>query len=159
MAFKPVFENKEDKLMAEVEKRLNNILAERDKIAKDVADKAKTEKESGVVKIQKALEEIKATTIKTAEVAKKAEENDILCPTCHKGHIHKLSSDGMVAKCTGEGCTEEYILVPKSSDYKCIGCGLPIKKLPGDKQLDDCPFCGSTKAKKFDFTMVRKQTK
>lgn len=86
--------------------------------------------------------------------------DDILCPTCNKGHIHKMETDktGLVHKCTGPGCGEEYVMVNKKADYKCLRCNGPLKKPSEGKELDSCPFCGSTRAVHFDWGKLWKAT-
>ena len=91
--------------------------------------------------------------------------DDIDCPTCNKGHVHKMTSDGLTLKCTGDKCNEEFILMPKHADYVCDECGLPMKKPPEGNKIEGCPFCGNKKALliengipslKFDFTKKKK---
>ena len=80
------------------------------------------------------------------------DEDMIKCPTCHTGHVHALKSDGLVYKCTGPDCNEEFVMVPKTAGYKCAGCGGPIKRPEDPKyNLDACPFCGGKKAVKFNW--------
>jgi predicted RNA-binding Zn-ribbon protein involved in translation (DUF1610 family)/DNA-directed RNA polymerase subunit RPC12/RpoP len=95
--------------------------------------------------------------IATVEQVKDNHTHDgISCPTCKGGHVHKVESDksGLVYKCHGDKCGFEAVLVPMTADFKCNGCGAPIKK-PDDpvkeKEMEGCPFCKSKKAFKFDW--------
>lgn len=79
-------------------------------------------------------------------------EDIITCPTCHTGHVHYMQKDGVAYKCNGPKCGKEFIMVDKTADYKCAGCGAPIKKPEDDKlKMDACPFCHGKKATKFDW--------
>lgn len=75
------------------------------------------------------------------------------CPTCHKHEI-KVNSNKMTGVCTGEGCNAEVAIVPKNSDFKCLNCGIPIKK-PKEGSLEGCPFCGNDKATEFDWSPIK----
>lgn len=87
-------------------------------------------------------------------------DSDISCPECGIGHIHQLkesesggSGSGLVYKCTGPNCGEEYVMISKNSDFKCATCGVPIKRpSEGSKiQVSSCPFCSGRKAAKFNW--------
>ena len=135
----------EAKARAETDERIKTILKEKE----DAERKEKADK------ITKAVDVAKA--IKGDAEKDKADKADKLCPTCHDGHIHKLETDksGLVWKCNGDKCGYEYVLVPKVADYRCIGCGMPIKKPDKDetaKEMDGCPFCHGKKAVKFDWS-------
>lgn len=92
--------------------------------------------------------------------------DDIFCPSCQKGHVHKMESNGLKLKCADGKCGEEYFIIPKSADHTCTNCGFPIKKPADEKTLDACPFCNNNKAIpllangkpeiKFDFSKMKK---
>lgn len=85
-------------------------------------------------------------------------EDDIDCPTCHKGHIHKLKEKDGVFKCTGDGCGQEYYLAPTIPEFQCTNCGTPVNK-PAKKELEDtyvCPTCGKDHFKEFDKRKIKK---
>jgi DNA-directed RNA polymerase subunit RPC12/RpoP len=86
------------------------------------------------------------------------DDKDIIkCPTCHNGHIHNMETDGVSYKCTGPECGKEYVMIDKSADYKCVGCGAPIKRPEDEKlKIDSCPFCKGKKAVKFDWNKLWK---
>lgn len=51
-------------------------------------------------------------------------------------------------------------MVDKTADYKCVDCGVPIKRPEDDKlKMDICPFCKGKKATKFDWSKVWKVPK
>lgn len=83
------------------------------------------------------------------------------CPTCgdHKGHSHKLKSDGKGSLiCTGPNCGEKYNLISADPDYSCMNCGTPVKK-PLSKELEDsqtCPTCGKDHFKPFDKKKIKR---
>ena len=89
-----------------------------------------------------------------------AVDDGIACPTCHKGHVHSVETDGVTYKCTGPDCGKEYVMVDKTADYKCVNCGVPIKRPEDDKlKMDSCPFCKGKKAVKFDWSKAWKVSK
>lgn len=148
----------ENKYKIEVEARVLSLIKEKED--KDKSDKAN--------RIAKAVDTAKALKGESdsekdkekAEKEKIVAEKDILCPDCHKdgkvGHIHRVDPDktGMVWKCDDKGCGYEAVLVPKSSDYKCVGCGAAIKRPADPKSMDGCPFCGGRKAIRFDWSKL-----
>lgn len=84
-------------------------------------------------------------TVNSSSISDKNDEhnhdNDISCPTCGKGHIHRLEGDGKgKVKCTGDGCGLKYNLIPDSADYRCETCGTPHQRASGSD--DKCPMCG-----------------
>lgn len=93
-------------------------------------------------------------------------ENDLDCPSCSKGHIHKIENSGLTMKCTDGNCGEEFFIIPKSADHACTNCGFPIKKsIAESKNLNGCPFCNNKMAEpfsngrptlKFDFSKLKK---
>lgn len=114
------------------------------------------EKKVEVPKIEKKVEEI----IKKAEEHK--HDDDVFCPTCNKGHVHKLDSSGLTMQCTDDSCKEKFFVIPEGADHACSNCGFPLKE---NKALDACPFCKNNLAHpfingkptlKFDFSKMRK---
>jgi hypothetical protein len=169
---KPIWKRPEDEISQRVEEKVKvdldtRIKNEVDKIVneklKEREEKEKTDKAS---KLAKAVDVAKALKgegedKEKIEKEKKIAENDILCPTCHQGHVHKLESDksGLVYKCHGDKCGLEHIFIPKNSDYKCVGCGMPLRKPEDPKSMDGCPFCHGSKAVKFDWGKIWAVTK
>lgn len=111
-------------------------------------DKLTTEKSKPELKIDEIMSKIKAKS----DMEKINRESEIDCPGCAKdGHKHNLKPVGNgKLKCTGEHCSEEYMLFPtKATDENmiksgfegyCAKCGTPI-----GKGVQSCPRCGSTK--------------
>lgn len=170
MSYKPVYRRPEDEISKRVEDRVkveldSRIKSEVDKRVTDALkereDKEKTDKASKIaraVDVAKALKgEGEDKTVADKEKAEKERsEKDLLCPTCHTGHVHRLESDksGLVYKCHGDKCGYEFVMVAKDSDYKCVGCGAPLKKPEKEehaKEMEGCPFCKNKKAIKFDW--------
>lgn len=135
--------------ISDLDKKLDNINA--------AITKPRDDKVSDIMKkIREQVPEIK--TENKTEIKNITHENEVSCPTCGN-HIHKLTSEGLTAKCIGDKCGAEYILVPKDADHKCTTCGLPIKKpIEGGKyQVEACPLCGNKKALKFNLSDLIKQ--
>jgi len=178
MAFKPIFKRPEDDISRKVEEKItgeldNRIKTEVDKRVHDILkEREEKEKVDKVSKLAKAVDIAKALkgegedkTEKEKADKEKAEkekitiEKDLLCPTCHAGHVHKVETDksGLVYKCHDGKCGFEHVFVPKNSDFKCVGCGMPIKKPEKDehaKDMDGCPFCHNSKAIRFDWSKL-----
>ncbi len=172
--YKPIFKRPEDeisnrveekvkseldnRIKTEVENRVNVLLKEREE--KEKADKAnRIAKAVDTAKALKGEGDSEKDKVIAAEKEKAVAEKDILCPTCHTkgtgGHIHRADDkSGMIYRCTKDGCGFEAVLVPKDSDYKCVGCGAPLKK-PGNvehaKEMEGCPFCKNKRAVKFNW--------
>lgn len=146
----------ESKVKTEVEKRVGEILKERE----DKEKVQKAEKLKAAVDVAKAIkgESSSSSSIEKekAEKAEKEKKDDILCPTCHTGHVHRVESNGLSVKCTGPGCGKEYVMVDKAADYQCSTCGVPIKKPSDPKSIEGCPFCGGRKAFKYDWSKTWK---
>jgi DNA-directed RNA polymerase subunit RPC12/RpoP len=149
------------KIKSEVDKRVGEILKEKDE--KDKAQKA--ERIAKAVDVAKA---IKGESDKEKGEKDKGEKDkdesdkirdDVFCPTCHTGHLHKMEQAGLSVKCVGDKCGKEYILVDKNSDYQCATCGVPIKKPDDPKSIEGCPFCSGRKAFKYDWTKTWKAVK
>lgn len=180
MAYKPIFRKPEDEISQRVEDKVkvdidNRIKTEVDKRVTDILNqREEKEKADKANRIAKAVDTAKALKgegdsekDKAIAAEKEKAEKDMLCPTCHTkgtgGHIHRADDkSGMIYKCTKDGCGFEAVLVPKDSDYKCVGCGVPLKK-PGSvehaKEMDGCPFCKNKRAVKFDWSKLWNITK
>ncbi len=110
-------------------------------------------------------EPVKKITKIIEKVEEHKHEDDVFCPTCNKGHVHKLDSSGLTMQCTDGNCKEKFFVIPESADYQCTNCGYPIKKPSDDKTIDACPFCKNNMAQpiingkptiKFDFSKLKK---
>jgi len=157
---KLVMEKFKQELEAKADERINAILKEREEKSR----KEKAEKIQEAVNVAKSIKEDKnkegkdnkeggVTGVATVEQVEHEHKNDeISCPTC-KGHVHKAEGDktGLVYKCTKDGCGFVSVMVDKRSDYKCNNCSMPIKKPEKPENVDGCPFCGGTKAIRFDW--------
>lgn len=148
----------ESKVKTEIDKRVNEILKERED--KEKAEKAN--KLARAVDVAKAIkgesDKDKVTVATAAEkiTVEKAKHDDVLCPTCHDGHVHRIETNGLSVKCTGPNCGKEYVLVDKTADYQCATCGVPIKKPNDPKSIEGCPFCSGKKAFKYDWSKTWK---
>jgi len=145
------FEKIKAELDAKADERVRAILQEREeKTKKERADKI-AEAMDAAKKIAESSSSSSGTVSIGPEQAKHNHKDDeIACPTCKGGHIHKVDDkNGLIYKCTKDGCGFEAILVDTRSDFKCNNCGAPIKK-PEDptkeKEMEGCPFCKSKKA-------------
>jgi Zn finger protein HypA/HybF involved in hydrogenase expression len=152
------FEKIKAELDAKADERVRAILQEREeKTKKERADKiaeamdaAKKIAESSSSSSSSSSFSSSGTVAIGPEQAKHDHKDDeIACPTC-KSHVHKVDDkNGLIYKCTKDGCGFEAIMVDKRSDFKCNNCGAPIKK-PEDptkeKEMEGCPFCKSKKA-------------
>lgn len=165
------------KILDDKTKGLNEKL---DEIASKMAAKPKEEKIEDIIKkmkertpekIVKKDQDIVKTNVEKEDVkesVKKESEHvhdDVFCPSCGKGHIHKMESSGLTMKCTDGNCGEKFFVIPEGADHSCSECGYPIKKPADDKLLEACPFCKNTKALpfssgkpviKFDFSKMKK---
>lgn len=150
----------DSKINKEVDEKVKSILKERedtdrkeraDRLAKAV-DAAKILKaEAGSGEKEKAEKAEKEKTDKAER-----EKNDILCPTCHAGHLHKMEQTGLTVKCVGDKCGKEYVLLDTTADYRCQNCGIPLKKPEDPGSMDGCPYCHGKRAVKFDWGKIRK---
>jgi len=147
------------------EERIEDIIKKmKDKVPERIIKK---EYEKEPVK-ELVKESVKESVISPVIVPVKEPEHvhdDIFCPSCQKGHIHKMESSGLKMKCTDGTCGEEFFVIPKSADHSCSNCGFPIKKPEDETKIDACPFCKNTLANpfsngkpsiKFDFTKMKK---
>lgn len=165
------------KILDDRTKGLNEKL---DEIASKMAAKPKEEKIEDIIKkmkeripekiVKKDQDIVKIDVEKEVvkEPVKKEPEHvhdDVFCPLCTKGHMHKLENSGLTMKCTDNSCNEKFFVIPKSADHSCSKCGYPIKKPTDEKVLEACPFCKNSKAIpfsngkpviKFDFSMMEK---
>lgn len=159
------FKEESEKVRGEVDTRVKTEVEARVlAIIKEKEDKDKSDKASKLAKavdVAKALKgESDSEKDKAIAAEKEKAEKDISCPNCHKegkgGHIHKVETDksGLVWKCDGDKCGFEAILTSKDSDYKCVGCGSPIKRPADPKSMDGCPFCGNKRAIRFDWSKL-----
>lgn len=158
----------DDRVKADIDTKIKNEVDERVKaILKEREDADKKERADKLAKAVDVAKTLKAADVgggekekAEREKAEKAEreKNDILCPTCHAGHLHKMeqSRNGLSIKCVGKDCGKEYVLLDTMADYRCQTCGIAIKRPEDPSTIDGCPFCGSTRAVKFDWSKIRK---
>jgi RNA polymerase subunit RPABC4/transcription elongation factor Spt4 len=66
------------------------------------------------------------------------------CPSCHS-HKLKVDTDRSTAKCVGDECHKEYLIIDKNSKHACSSCGIPHSE-----GAEKCPFCNSTDGKLLD---------
>ena len=110
------------------------------------------------IKDEKTEQKEETKTTKEIPEHEKHIHDDISCPTCIKGHIHKLEGVGNgKVKCTGDKCGIEYALIPTIAEYKCTNCGSPHKKPIESTDLDSCPFCNNKEFAKVDWNKLRKK--
>ena len=149
----------EDKVKVEVDTKINKEVDERVKsILKERDDADRRERADRIAKAVDAAKILKAEVGTEKEKAEK-EKNDILCPTCHTGHLHKMEQTGLTVKCVGDKCGKEYVLLDTTADYRCQNCGIPLKKPEDPNSIYACPYCSGRKAVKFDWGKIRKIVK
>lgn len=161
------------KILDERTKDLNTKL---DEITNKMTSKPKDEKIEDIIKkmkdkIPERIVKREQEIVKEPEIAKDTKKepehvhDDVFCPSCNKGHIHKMESSGLTMKCTDETCGEKFFVIPEGADHTCTECGYPIKKPADEKVLEACPFCKNSKAIpfssgkpviKFDFSKMRR---
>lgn len=117
---------------------------------------------TGGKKFSEVLKDIKNKSSEDKEKDKnfRHEEDEIDCPTCHKGHIHKLKEEEGIFRCTGPDCGKEYHLLSTTPEFQCINCGTPVDK--PSKEFEDkysCPTCGKNHFKEFDKKKIKKLKK
>lgn len=159
----------DDRVKADIDTKIKNEVDERVKaILKEREDADKKERADKLAKAVDVAKTLKAADVgggekekAEREKAEKAEreKNDILCPTCHTGHLHKMEQSGLNVKCVGDKCGKEYILLDTAADYRCQTCGIPILKPEDTTSIDKCPYCHGKKAVKFDWSKIRKVIK
>lgn len=149
--FRPVFTREEDKLK-EVAKQ---TVQEMTKTMPDIVKQATLDGfKENKGKLQEQLEEIK----KKRDQQPTSPQNNIKCINCEPGHEHEHKMeqiDDYNIRCTGDGCGEEYVLIPKGATHRCTDCGTPIAKPPEGKKLKACPFCGNTSQARFDIGLEK----
>lgn len=148
--------------MREKESKVEDIISNMrnkipERITKPSLDRTGKSQERSIINDElKNIEKVKEKIIEHEH----DHNEDVYCPTCSKGHVHKIDGNGLTMKCTGKDCGEEFVIVPKSADYKCKTCGLPVKKpTEKGKDIESCPFCGGNEAKLFDFSKLMKKQK
>ena len=158
IAAKPKEEKIEDIIRKMKEKTPERILKKQEEVKESVKEPVKEP-----IKEPEKLKEPVKEPVKESEP--EHIHDDVFCPTCQKGHVHKIESSGLKLKCTDGKCGEEYFVIPKSADHACTNCGFPIKKPEDEKSLDGCPFCSNNEAHpfkngnpplKFDFSKMKK---
>lgn len=150
---RPISKVPEEEFTKIVDERINALLE------LDKKQEKKTEKQDVTDVLQK-MKDKESDKISSVQTSVHDHDNEISCPTCGN-HIHKLTSNGLVAKCTGEKCGTEYIMVPKNADSKCTTCGMMWKK-PNEKsnyEVADCPMCGNKRALEFNLKELIRQDK
>lgn len=141
----------------ELEETVKTIADKLSKLESSVAVEKSDEEE----KLSQTLKDIKnkSVPIDTGHEGHNHSEDEIDCPTCKTGHVHKLKNDESgIFKCTGPECGKEFHLLSTTPDFQCIGCGTPIDK-PATKELEDsyvCPTCGKDHFKEFDKRRFKK---
>lgn len=85
------------------------------------------------------------------------EDDEISCPTCHKGHIHKLGIDGITATCTD--CGKKSFISPEDADSNCTTCGLAFKRPDENSKykVNECPRCKNITAEIFNLEELKKR--
>ncbi len=154
---KPITKSTEEVFTKILDERTKDLNTKLDDIAAKMTAKPKEEKIEEIIK--KMKDKVPERIVKHEEPVKEPvkepvvehnHEDDVFCPTCNKGHVHKMESNGLKMKCTGKDCGEELFIIPKSADFACTNCGFPIKKPADDKVIEGCPFCHNSKAAPFD---------
>ena len=182
---KPITRTTEDVVDKLLKVRTDPINEKLDEIAAKVTMKPKDEKIEDIIRkmkekipekiIRKEQEIVKPEPEVVKEIVKEVKEepkkepehvhDDVFCPTCGKGHIHKMESSGLTMKCADGKCGEKFFVIPEGADHSCSECGYPIKKPADDKLIEACPFCKNNKAIpfssgkpviKFDFSKMRR---
>ena len=180
---KPITRTTENIVEEILEKRTKPINEKLDEISTKLTTKPKDEKIEDIIRKmkektpEKIIRREQEIVKPESDVEKKTEDkkddkkepehvhDDVFCPTCGKGHIHKMESSGLTMKCADGKCGEELFVIPKSADHSCSECGFPIKKPSDDKVIEACPFCKNDKAIpfsngkpmiKFDFSKMKK---
>lgn len=169
---KPITRTQEDEIAKMVEEKVSPLGEKLEEISAKLNEREKRPKEEKIEEIIAKIRAKKMETIQEKPKEKPKEEvkdehvhDDIDCPTCSKGHVHKIAESGRL-KCSEDKCGEEFLVIPTHADAFCIGCGLPLKRPEGDKKIESCPGCGGQKAAligktgipdiKFDFSKIKK---
>jgi Zn finger protein HypA/HybF involved in hydrogenase expression len=157
-----------DEIEKMIEGKTSELNEKLDKLTQTIKDSNKPKEDEKKEKIDDILAKIKAKQAAQKSIDDKKEvpegekkeekkehdhnHEDIPCPTCMKGGMHKMVGNGLNLKCADGSCGKEYVIVPKDADAKCKTCGLPLNS--GIK-VDSCPFCHGTGAKLFDFSKLK----
>lgn len=179
---KPITKSTEEVFSKILDERTKDLNTKLDEISAKMTAKPKEEKINEIIQKMKdrVPERIIREPTKVGELDKEPikepvkepiikepehTHDDVFCPSCNKGHIHKMESNGLKMKCTDGNCGEELFVIPKGADHTCTDCGFPIKKPSDESKLEACPFCHNTKAIpfsngkpviKFDFSRMKK---
>ena len=180
--YKPITRTTEDVVDELLKERTKDINAKLDEISTKLTTKPKDEKIEDIIRkmkekipekiVRREQDVVKPEHVEEKEVIKEPVKkepehthDDVFCPTCGKGHIHKMESSGLTMKCADGKCGEKFFVIPEGADHSCSECGYPIKKPADDKVIEACPFCKNTKALpfsngkpviKFDFSKMKK---
>ncbi len=140
------------------EEKIEDIIK---KMKNRIPEKISKKEEPVEEQVKEPVKEFVKEPVKSSEHV----HDDVFCPSCQKGHIHKVESSGLKMKCTDGTCGEEFFVIPKNADHTCTNCGYPIKKPSDETKLEACPFCNNKKAipfsngkpeLKFDFSKMKK---
>lgn len=148
---KPVMNKRED-----IEEIVNSAT---ERTAKKIFDTViDTGVGTGGKKLSEVLKDIKDKPPEQKNEGAHKHDDDIDCPACKTGHVHKLKNDESgTFKCMGNNCGKEYHLISTTPDFQCVNCGTPIDKPP--KELEDkysCPTCGKDHFKEFNKKLLKK---
>jgi Zn finger protein HypA/HybF involved in hydrogenase expression len=185
MALIPKMEENEKKIQKLVDGRLKKAEEERQRKVNELVDKKLKEAEEErrknqeiqvdenakrtASRIVKAIDLIKGEKEEKGEGIQKnpnsdivtagehgiGHKNDVLCPTCHQGHVHGLEQGGKSYElvCNEGKCKMEWVMIPKDPDYKCLNCGGPLKRPEEGMKLENCPYCEKkSKAIRYDWS-------
>ncbi len=172
---KPITKTTEEIFSEKLEERTKDLNTKLDEISSKLSSKPREEIEDVIRRLKNKIPEKivkKEQEIpKEPEIAKDAKKepehvhDDVFCPSCNKGHIHKIESSGLTMKCTDGSCGEKFFVIPEGADHTCTECGYPIKKPADEKILEACPFCKNNRAIpfsngkpriKFDFSKMKR---
>lgn len=121
----------------------------------EVENQQQTKMSDLIKQLKDKDEQKKADDANKIEEEKIKDNNGTFCPTClANDHKHKMVADelGLKYRCTGPECKKEYVMVDKTSDFRCLNCNAPIKRPENEKiKLESCPFCNGKKSMKFDW--------
>ncbi len=170
---RPITKVPEEEIARLIEERVSPLGEKLEEISSKLTRREEKPKEEKFEEIIRKIREKTSEKIPKKEEKSKEEKveekshEDVDCPTCGTGHVHKVTGNGLTLKCTGDKCGEEFVMLSKSADHACRNCGFPLKKPVEGKKLDACPFCGTNKGAdifekgepqlKFDFTKMKKQ--
>ena len=154
----------DDKVNERIAAEMAKVRVEIEKKAKEDLEKAlKAENEKKALeegnRVSTIIDDLKAKSAKVmggekGDVKTGDIKASIDCPTCHS-HTHVVGDDGLTVKCTGPNCGKELVMISKTANYKCSGCGIPLE-VSKEKNIDKCPYCSAKKALKFDWSKIAK---